>query len=339
MFKETITYEDVLLVPKYSEIKSRTECDIGTNLGSNLKLVIPIISSPMDTVTEVSMGVKMSQNGGLAIIHRYNTIEKQVDLVKGVIVRHDGLIGAAIGATGDYLERAQELVNTGVKVICVDVAHGHHLLMKEALAKLTLHLPSSIHIMAGNVATKEGFKDLQNWGANSIRVGIGNGSICSTRMQTGHGVPSLTAIMECCEVADNAGVIADGGIKTSGDIVKALAAGADAVMLGSMLAGTAQSPGETIWLDDKQVKTYRGMASSEAQNSWRGKSSTPEGISTTIPYKGDVQAILDDLVGGIKSGLSYSGARSLQELRFNAEFIRQTNAGQHESWTHILSGK
>ncbi len=339
MFKETITYEDVLLEPRYSDIKSRSECDIGTSLGNNLKLVIPIIASPMDTVSEVKMAVKMSENGGLAIIHRYNTLEQQMDLVKGTLVRHDGLVGVAVGTTGDFAERAQEAVNLGAKVICVDVAHGHHILMKEALEKLTLTLPSSVHIMAGNVATKEGFKDLQNWGANSIRVGIGNGSICSTRMQTGHGVPSLTAIMECCEVADNAGVIADGGIKTSGDIVKALAAGADAVMLGSMLAGTGEAPGEMIWINDEARKTYRGMASSEAQNEWRGKSSTPEGISTTVPYKGPVQSIIDDLVGGIKSGLSYSGARSIAELRFNAKFIRQTSAGQHESWTHILSRK
>lgn len=174
-------------------------------------------------------------------------------------------------------------------------------------------------------------------GADSIRVGIGGGSICSTRLVSGHGVPTLQSILDCVRVGCPVPIIADGGMKTSGDIVKALAAGADFVMLGSMLAGTDQSPGQVFYNGDNKYKVYRGMASSEAQVNWRGKTSTPEGISTTIPYKGDVNTILVDLKGGIQSGLSYSGSRSIQELQVKSKFIKQTSAGQAESFTHILS--
>jgi IMP dehydrogenase len=198
---------------------------------------------------------------------------------------------------------------------------------------------NSLHIMAGNVATLEGFNDLADWGANSIRVGIGGGSICSTRLQTGHGVPTLQSVIECARSDRDARLIADGGLKTSGDVVKALAAGADAVMLGSMLAGTEEAPG-CIFVnkngDGLDYKVYRGMASRSAQMDWRGKSSSPEGISTTVRYRGPVLDVLRDLTGGIKSGFSYSGARTLTELHTRAEFIRQTLAGQNESSTHIL---
>ena len=191
--------------------------------------------------------------------------------------------------------------------------------------------------MAGNVATGQGGLDLALWGADSIRVGIGGGSICSTRLVSGHGVPTFQSVIDCVEAGCPVPIIADGGMKTSGDVVKALAAGADFVMLGSMLAGTDQSPGQVFDAGNKKYKVYRGMASSEAQVNWRGKTSTPEGISTTIPYKGDVNTILADLRGGIQSGMSYSGARTIQELQAKAQFIRQTPAGQAESYTHILS--
>jgi IMP dehydrogenase len=191
--------------------------------------------------------------------------------------------------------------------------------------------------MAGNVATGEGARDLANWGADSVRVGVGGGSICSTRLVSGHGVPTFQTVIDCVEYGCPVPIIADGGMKTSGDIVKALAAGADFVMLGSMLAGTDQSPGQVFDNGNKRYKVYRGMASSEAQVNWRGKTSTPEGISTTIPYKGDVNSILEDLKGGIQSGMSYSGARSIRELQTKARFVQQTVAGQAESFTHILS--
>jgi IMP dehydrogenase len=246
-------------------------------------------------------------------------------------------VGAAIGVTGDYQERARELVSSGANVLCVDVAHGHHSMMRDALKHLKEEYGGDTHIMAGNVATGQGSLDLASWGADSIRVGIGGGSICSTRLVSGHGVPTLQSIIDCVTAGCPVPIIADGGIKTSGDAVKALAAGADFVMLGSMLAGTDQAPGQVFDNGNKKYKVYRGMASSEAQVNWRGKTSTPEGISTTIPYKGDVNSILADLKGGIQSGMSYSGARTIQELQAKAQFTQQTSAGRGESQTHILA--
>ena len=339
--KKTLSFDDVLLVPSYSDIKSRGEVDLSVDMGGNLNLSLPIVASPMDSVSEDEMALAMADAGGISIIHRYNTIERQVELIKRVIAEHYPInVGAAVGVTGDYLERAYAIRAAGVNTICVDIAHGHHTLMKEALDTLRNKFSNSLHIMAGNVATLEGFNDLADWGADSIRVGIGGGSICSTRIQTGHGVPTLQSVMDCAKSDRDARLIADGGIKTSGDVVKALAAGADAVMLGSMLAGTDETPGGIFvdkYGDGLDYKVYRGMASRNAQMDWRGKSSSPEGISTTVRYKGPVLDVLQDLTGGIKSGFSYSGARTLSELHAKAEFIRQTLAGQSESNTHILS--
>jgi len=339
--KKTLSFDDVLLVPSYSDIKSRGEVDLSVDMGGNLNLSLPIIASPMDSVSEDEMALAMADAGGISIIHRYNTIERQVELIKRVIAEHYPInVGAAVGVTGDYLERAYAIRAAGVNTICVDIAHGHHTLMKEALDTLRNKFSNSLHIMAGNVATLEGFNDLADWGADSIRVGIGGGSICSTRIQTGHGVPTLQSVMDCAKSDRDARLIADGGIKTSGDVVKALAAGADAVMLGSMLAGTDETPGGVFvdkYGDGLDYKVYRGMASRNAQMDWRGKSSSPEGISTTVRYKGPVLDVLQDLTGGIKSGFSYSGARTLSELHAKAEFVRQTLAGQSESNTHILS--
>jgi len=188
------------------------------------------------------------------------------------------------------------------------------------------------------VCTLEGINDVSDWGADAVRCNIGGGSICSTRLVTGHGLPGLQTIFDCARTDREVKIIADGGIKTSGDIVKALAAGADFVMCGSLLAGTEESPGQAISLPDgSRMKEYRGMASKDAQLNWRRKSSTPEGVASYIPYKGSVQGILQDLEGGIKSGLSYTGARNLEELRHKVEWARQTSAGTQESGTHIFS--
>jgi IMP dehydrogenase len=333
----SISFDDVLLIPQYSDIDSRKSISTSNELDDTTTLQLPVISSPMDTVTEVDMTFAMDTHGGLGIIHRYNSPAEQAKLVKVAKLKGLTNVGAAIGVTGDYLERAQALVEEGANVLCVDVAHGHHSMTKEALRALKLSFDSSVHIMAGNVATGEGAVDLASWGANSVRVGIGGGSICSTRLVSGHGMPTFQTIMECVTAGCPVPIIADGGIKTSGDVVKALAAGADFVMLGSMLAGTTQSPGQVFDNGNKRYKVYRGMASSEAQVNWRGKTSTPEGVSTTIPYKGDVNNILADIKGGIQSGLSYSGARTIRDLQAKAQFIRQTPAGQAESYTHILS--
>ncbi len=335
----SMSFDDVLLVPQYSDIESRRALHTSNELDASTTLDLPIISSPMDTVTEYSMAYAMFSNGGLGIIHRYNSIEEQSKIVGYMKDESDGrgIIGAAIGVTGDYQERAHELVKSGASVLCVDVAHGHHSMMREALKHLKEAHGRNAHIMAGNVATGEGCLALASWGADSVRVGIGGGSICSTRLVSGHGIPTFQSVIDCVGAGCPVPIIADGGMKTSGDVVKALAAGADFVMLGSMLAGTDQSPGEVFYNGNKKYKVYRGMASSEAQVNWRGKTSTPEGISTTIPYKGDVNNILDDLRGGIQSGMSYSGARTITELQARAQFIRQTPAGQAESYTHILS--
>ena len=333
----SMSFDDVLLIPQYSDIDSRKSLSTSNQLDDKITLGLPIISSPMDTVTEVDMAFAMDTHGGLGIIHRYNTANDQARLVKKAKLKGVPVVGAAIGVTGDFLERAQALVEEGASVLCIDVAHGHHSMVERAIQSLKSVFGGSLHIMAGNVATGEGARDLANWGADSVRVGIGGGSICSTRLVSGHGVPTFQTIIDCVEYGCSVPIIADGGIKTSGDIVKALAAGADFVMLGSMLAGTTQSPGQVFDNGNKKYKVYRGMASSEAQVSWRGKTSTPEGISTTIPYKGDVNTILGDLRGGIQSGMSYSGVRTIRDLQAKAKFIRQTPAGQSESYTHILS--
>jgi IMP dehydrogenase len=331
--KEALTYDDVLLAPQYSDIRSRSTISITSRLGS-YELELPIIASPMDTVTASPMAAAMHTCGGMGVIHRYNSIEIQCEHVASL--PPGAMVGAAIGTSGDYLERATALVNTGVTLLCIDVAHGHHILMKEALRKLRVTLGNKVHIMAGNVATVEGYNDLVDWGADSVRCNIGGGSICSTRTQTGHGVPGLQTIIDCARPRREAPIIADGGIRNSGDVVKALAAGADFVMLGSLLSGTDETPGDIITTRRGKFKSYRGMASKDAQIAWRGRTSSLEGIATRVPCKGPVADILQDLARGIRSGLSYSGARSISELQTKARFIRQTAGGQTESSTHIL---
>ena len=338
MIHEALTYNDVLLVPQYSDIVSRNEVKLTSNLSDD-QFRLPIIASPMDTVSEKDMVVAMADEGGLAIIHRYNTIEEQIKIVESSIanlVNPDSPVAAAIGTTGDYLERAVALVGHGAKILCVDVAHGHHVLMKLAFLKLREILGDTVHIMAGNVATLEGYNDLVDWGADSVRCNIGGGSICSTRIQTGHGVPGLHTIIDCARSDRDAPIIADGGIRNSGDIVKALAAGADFVMLGSLLSGTDETPGDVINTREGKFKAYRGMASKDAQVEWRGRTASLEGIATTVPCKGPVVDILLELERGVRSGLSYSGARTITELQAKARFIRQTSSGQTESGTHIL---
>ena len=332
-----LSYDDVLLVPKYSDIRSRQEVSLSSCLDANREFRLPIISSPMDTITEASMAQAMEDLGGLGIIHRYNSIEEQTDLARRVSANYKA---AAIGISGDYLDRANALVSEGgVDILCLDVAHGHHILMKEALQNLRTLYGDTIHLMAGNVATKEGFEDLARWGADSIRCNIGSGSICSTRIQTGHGLPGFQTILDClaADIPRDVKIIADGGLRNSGDIVKALAAGADFVMIGSLLAGTRETPGDVMHNQQGKTKVYRGMASKEAQQDWRGRHSSNEGITTFVPYRGEVTSIINDLENGMRSGLSYSGSRTILELQLKSEFVVQTSAGQAESRTHILS--
>jgi IMP dehydrogenase len=346
MFTKGLSYDDVLLRPQYSDIESRSEINLSSDLGKGLNLNLPIFASPMDTISESGMGAALQKAGGAAIIHRYNTIEEQMQHVRAVtsLCTQDSfvnlMIGGAVGVTGDYLERAQALRTMFVKFVCVDVAHGHHSLMKKALHNLRKVLGEGTHIMAGNVATLEGFNDLADWGADSVRCNIGGGSICSTRIQTGHGIPGFHTIVDCARSDRDVRIIADGGIKNSGDIVKALAAGADAVMCGSLFAGTAETPGQIFEdIDGTKWKSYRGMASKEAQVQWHGRYSSHEGVATRVPYRGSVADVLGDLERGMRSGFSYSGARDITELQCKAQFIEQTASGLSESRTHITNRK
>ena len=329
--KPTVAFDDVLLVPQYSEIMSRKSIDISNALTDEVRLELPIISAPMDTVTSASMANALNRSGGLGILHRYNTPTSQ-GLVISIV---EGPKAAAIGITGDFLQRAKILLDNGVTILCIDVAHGHHALTRHALKVLRRSVGDDIHIMAGNVATLEAFNDLADWGADSIRVGIGGGSICSTRIQTGHGVPTFQSVLDCAQSDRDVKLIADGGIKSSGDIVKALAAGADFAMVGSLLGGTLEAPGNVVYLNGKSYKSYRGMASVEAQIDWRGHTSSIEGVSHMIPYRGTVTKVLKELETGIRSGFSYTGALNISELHAKAKFIRQTSAGLSESRTHI----
>ena len=335
--KNSLSFDDVLLEPQYSDIKSRNEVDIGNHLSETAYLELPVISSPMDTVTEDEMAWAIYDEGGLGVIHRYNTIEEQVALVK----KRRCFKAAAIGVTGEYEERACALFDAGVHYLCLDVAHGHHTMMEAALKMIRDKYGDTCTLIAGNVATNQGFSDLSSWGADIVRVGIGGGSICSTRVQTGHGLPTLYSVMVCATQKEIEGldtlILADGGIRNSGDIVKSLAAGADAVMLGSLLAGTTESPGQTIsTLSGAKQKVYRGMASREAQIDWRGKARSMEGISSTVPLQGPVARVIEELAFSIKSGLSYSGARSIKEFQVIAKTVIQTPASQTESQTHII---
>ena len=487
--RTTYSYDDYLLVPQYSEVKSRKDINIGNWLDEDrgLWFNLPIISSPMDTITEEKMAVTIAKRGGLGIIHRYNSVERQVEMAELIFENvSPSLVGFAIGVSGDYLDRAKQLVQAGAKILCVDVAHGNHILMKNAIAALRKTLGETPHIMAGNVATLDGANNLASWGANSVRVGIGGGSICfvagtlvrtenglkkieeieigdkvythlgrlrsvldtlsferdeeiisingiectkthefytldredidmvsdetlhslarwipakdldranhvlvklnsgvlkkfapfspeeiitieykhykgmsydltvqtdhsynvdgiivhncSTRIQTGHGVPSLDSVIDCSSTEFNVAIIADGGIKNSGDIAKALAGCADFAMIGSIFAGSDCTPGNVMTDNNgNRRKVYRGMASESAQMDWRGKAASLEGISTTVPYKGPTTEIIDQLDNGIRSAFSYSGARTIGEFWSKSRLIRQSASSAKESGTHILS--
>eukprot|EP01124_Arcella_intermedia_P017817 TRINITY_DN2477_c0_g1_i1.p2 TRINITY_DN2477_c0_g1~~TRINITY_DN2477_c0_g1_i1.p2 ORF type:complete len:512 (-),score=119.70 TRINITY_DN2477_c0_g1_i1:1735-3270(-) len=463
-----LTFDDVLLVPRYSAITSRKDVHLKTRLTKGLGILTPIVSSNMDTVTEEKMAIAMARNGGVGVIHRYLSIEEQTAMVRkvkraeslkveepytclktvtieelnrimnlysvksilvtdvhnhleGIITRRDMrfatpemkveqlmtprdklitssptstiheakellekhkleklplvnsnnhlcglitskdiinhllrpnasldpkgrlLVGAAIGVKEGFLERAVSLIEAGVDFLVIDIAHGHSLMAIRTVEEIKKHYPE-VEVVAGNVCTAAGTRDLINAGADAIKVGVGPGSICTTRIVTGCGVPQLTAIMACSEAAASyhIPIIADGGIRTSGDIVKALAAGANTVMLGSMLAGSDESPGQAILKDGKRVKIVRGMAGYGANMSDRQKrlmkddifDIVPEGVEGTVPYRGPVEGILSQLVGGISSGLSYCGATTIGELQANAEMIRITGAGKAESSHH-----
>ena len=360
--KRYLTYDDVQIVPKYSELEHRGDIDLNTKLTKNGKLWIPIVASPMDSVTEYEMAYAMWNFGGIGFIHRFMDIEEQsnmVDSLKKEIEKdwkgtkhlevsdetrewfENPLIGAAIGVTGDYLERARELVWKGCNVILIDVAHGHHKLVGEAIEEIKKDI-SDIEVVAGCIATSEAAKQLCEWGVDGLRVGVGNGSLCETRIRTGVGLPSVTALLDVCSIADgyDVPVIADGGIRNVGDVCKGLGCGADTIMVGSLLSGTKESPGsiEKIgeWPNEQLFKKYRGSASLDSKLD-RGEEKNVEGNSKVIPYKGKIRRILGDIIDGIRSSCSYVGASDLEEYRSLVEFVEVTKAGQIEAQPHLLN--
>ncbi len=329
-----LTFDDVLLVPNYAN-ESRDDGHIATRLGEYW-FKIPIISANMDTITGIDMAAAMAKLGGLGILHRFMSVEENVSAYKEVRKYNFSCnTGVSIGVGGSEIRRAEELYHAGARLFCVDIAHAH----SKAVGKTISYLKKrydDIYIIAGNVATREGANYLDSKGADAIKVGIGAGSVCTTREVTGFGVPQLTAIMDCARI--DKPIIADGGIRTSGDAVKALAAGATMVMLGGMLAGTDEICG--------YQGTYRGMASKEAREAReaggiteamaRAGEAATEGISITVDSKGSVAGVIKEIIGGIKSGLSYCGAKNLDELRRKAVFMEVTSSSTKEGTPHGL---
>ncbi len=330
------TYDDILLVPSKSEMRSRRDPDLNSSLTSSIEMKIPFISANMDTITEANMAIAMEEQGGFGIIHRFMTVKEQAAEVAKVKKTGASNIGASIGVGEESKDRAGALVEAGANVITIDIAHGHSVQMLETI-KWLKDTYSEVAIIAGNVASPEGTLDLIEAGADAIKVGIGPGSMCTTRIITGCGVPQLTAVALCSQAAreKNIPIIADGGIKSSGDIMKALAAGASTVMLGSILAGTIETPG----LIRHGQKLYRGMASRSAQDSWRGgvpQGMAPEGEATKVFVKGHLSDVVSELAGGLRSGMTYINASSVKEIREKARFMEMTPMGYKESTAHGL---
>ena len=359
--KKGITFDDVLLIPAESHVLPN-EVDLSVQLAENLKLNLPFISAGMDTVTESSMAIAMALQGGLGVVHKNMSIQAQaseVANVKGVALtgnftkaavddQNRLLVAAAVGVTSDTFERAEALFEAGADAIVIDTAHGHSAGVLRKIKEIRAHYPDQT-LIAGNVATGDATRALFEAGVDVVKVGIGPGSICTTRVVAGVGVPQITAIYDAATAAKEYGkpIIADGGIKYSGDIVKAIAAGGNAVMLGSMFSGTTEAPGEVFEDHGKKYKAYRGMGSVGAMAQSHGSSDryfqggvneanklVPEGIEARVEYKGDVADIIFQMVGGLRSGMGYCGAADIQSLIDNAQFVQISNAGLRESHPH-----
>jgi IMP dehydrogenase len=334
MTEQAITFDDVLLVPSYNHHESRRVVETtSTDRLGKLSLDLPVISSNMDTITESTMANFMHSKGAMGALHRFMTIEENIQDFK----RCKGKVFVSIGCTDAELQRAEALRDAGADFFCVDVAHAHAKYVGKTLKSLRQLLGDRC-IMAGNVATYAGADYLASCGADIIKAGIGGGSVCSTRIKTGFGVPMLTCIQDCSR--SDRSIVADGGIKTSGDIVKALAFGADFVMIGGMLAGTTPTPGDVIQKEDgSKVKRYRGMASREAQEAFLGQMhewKTAEGVAAEVPFRDNPDAIIADIVGGLRSGLTYAGADTISELQRKLNYVVVTQAGRIESLPHKL---
>ena len=344
--KEALTFDDVLMLPRYSNILP-IETNISLNLTENINLKVPFLSSAMDTVTESAMAIAMAEAGGIGVIHRNLQIKIQSNEIKKV-KNKNLLVGAAIGTNKEDLERARSLLDNGADLIVIDTAHGHSEKVLKVLSKLK-KINSETAICVGNIATGEAAKELYNSGADIIKVGIGPGSICTTRMVAGIGVPQISAIIDVKKTLNKKKIkiISDGGIKFSGDIAKALAAGADAIMMGSIFAGTDESPGKKFKIKGKTYKQYRGMGSIGAmssgsanrysQKNYKDKSKfVPEGVEGRVEYKGNLSKIIYQLQGGLRSSMGYIGAKNLNEIKKKAKFIKITKAGFYESMVHSV---
>ncbi|PAW06639.1 guanosine monophosphate reductase [Lactobacillus helveticus] len=359
--KKGLTFDDVLLIPAESHVLPN-EVDLSTKLADNIKLNIPLVSAGMDTVTEGAMAIAMALQGGLGVVHKNMSIQAQageVANVKSVVVPSNTtkaavddqnrlLCAAAVGVTSDTFERAEALLEAGADAIVIDTAHGHSAGVLRKIKEIRDHFPKQT-LIAGNVATGDATRALFDAGVDVVKVGIGPGSICTTRIVAGVGVPQITAIYDAASAAReyHKPIIADGGIKYSGDVVKALAAGGNAVMLGSMLSGTTEAPGDIFEDNGKKYKRYRGMGSVGAMAQAHSSSDryfqggvneanklVPEGVEARVEYKGDVSDVIFQIDGGLRSGMGYCGAANIPELIEKAQFVQITNAGLRESHPH-----
>lgn len=323
------TFDDVLLVPGYSTLKSRSEPNIKTQIVLNKELAVPIVGSPMSNVTDGLMANTLAKLGAIGIVHRFNTIEAQMAEMSKISA---GLRAAAVGVAESH-QRAEHLYyNSGVTIFAVDVSHGDNLFVLRRIESLKKLFPNAF-IIGGSVVTKAAVRRQLSAGAAAIRVGIGPGSICTTRIVTGFGYPQFDAIMECAQAAGRVPVIADGGIKNTGDILKALAAGASSVMLGNMLAGFKESPAEIVFRDHKMYKVYFGMASQRANEDIDKFTPLSEGVEgSLIPFKGKLEDGFPEIVQSIKTGFSYCGADCW--ANFHPEIIDITSAAMIESHPH-----
>ena len=344
--KESLTFDDVLLLPQYSDILP-SETDISLSLTAKINLKAPFLSSAMDTVTESKMAIAMAESGGIGIIHRNLNIRQQTKEIAKV-KKKKLFVGAAVGTNNEDIERAKSLIANGCDLIVIDTAHGHSKKVLKILSKLK-KIDYSIPLCVGNIATGEAAKKLYNSGADIVKIGIGPGSICTTRMVAGIGVPQISAILEVKNALKNKKIkiVSDGGIKFSGDIAKALAAGADAIMMGSIFAGTDESPGKKFRYKGKIYKHYRGMGSIGAmssgsanryfQKNFKDKSKfVPEGVEGRVEYKGSLSKIIYQLKGGLRSSMGYIGAKNLNQITRNAKFIKITKADSMRVW-YIVS--
>lgn len=380
---EGLTFDDVQIMPDYSEVLVRDSVDVSTQLTKNYRIKVPIIAAPMDTVCEFEMAYSLATIGAVGVVHRFMPIEKQVRIVNLLYdklfvesntaystIDKNFVIAAAIGAakngSEDPLERARKLLEMGANVLVIDVAHGHHIHVKNMLTELIkMKDEFQFDVIAGSIATMQAAEDLVDWGADGLRVGVGGGSVCETRIRTGIGVPQLQSVIDAVEgtqsrsfwsftVANNVApmeeenkknhipipVISDGGIRYPGDAAKALAAGAQSVMIGSLFAGTNESPGETfvagVWPNTRAMKVYRGLASATTKLKYAGAASHVEGASKMVESRGSVAGIVDDILDGITSAMSYVGASNLEDFRARSRFVKITPAGLAEALPHGL---